>query len=108
MAQSWKARQMVPGKDNISTMALHYGLKSTDVQQVCREAGVDLVREDGFRGTLAMVDSKVTLAGQPRNRNRKVLGWSDGQVGVNPETTKLTRSAITSVARWAFANTSDS
>jgi len=105
---SFKARQMVAGRDNVSTMALHYSLKPTDILRACREAGVPLIREDGFRGLVVEVATKTTLAGTPRNRNRNVLGWSDGQVGVNPDTTKLTRLAIFTIARWAFQNSSDS
>jgi len=98
--QSWLARQMKPRKDNIATMALHYGLTPTDIQNVVLEAGAELVREDGFVGKLEMVVSKITLSGEPRNRSRKVIGWSDGEAGVNSETTKLTRDAITAVAKW--------
>lgn len=102
---SFKARQMVPGQDNVSTMALHYGLRPTDILHICREAGVLLIREDGFKGLVVEVATKTTLAGEPRNRNRKVLGWSDAQAGVNPDTTKLTRPAIMAVARWKHENT---
>ena len=102
MAKSWQARQMVPGKDTLSTMAMHYGITHGTIIEVVRQADVQVIREDGFLGFLGLVDTKARLDGTLRNRNRKVAGWSDGQVGVNPETTKLTRPAIIAVAQWKF------
>jgi hypothetical protein len=90
MTQTFKARQMVPSRDTIAVMALHYGLKPSIVRDVIKRAGAKLIREDGFRGTL------VSIPGASRVR------WSDGVEGVDPKTTKLTRKAITAVSRWKF------
>ncbi len=100
MQQSWKARKMVPGKDTLSTMALHYGISDVAIRDIILQLGVEVFREDGFRGTLEMVVTQEASSGQTRNRNRKVIGWSDGQPGVNISTTKLTKQAIMTVARW--------
>ncbi len=89
--QSWKARKMIPGKDTISVMALHYGLKPSKVRDIIKTAGADVIREDGYQGGLVAISSGKT----------RTVGWSDGQA-VDPATTKLTRSAIKAVARWAF------
>lgn len=102
METSFKARQMVPGRDTLSTMAMHYGISNTTIMEVVREASADVIRADGFHGFLNLVSTNQRLDGTPRNRNRKVLGWSDGEVGVNPETTKLTRTAIRAVAAWKW------
>lgn len=90
MTQSFKARQMVPSKDTIAVMALHYGLKPSTVRDVIKRARVKLIREDGFKGTL------VSIPGASR------VKWSDGVEGVDPKTTKLTRPAINAVAKWKF------
>jgi hypothetical protein len=102
MTVTWQARKMVPGKDTLAVMAMHYGISTGTIIEVVLEAGADVIREDGFHGFVAMVDTKSRLDGTLRNRHRKVAGWSDGQVGVNPETTKLTRTAIRAVASWKF------
>lgn len=88
--QSWKARQMVPGQDTISIMAMHYGFKPSQVRDIIKAAGVEVIREDGFKGQLVSV------------KGSRTPGWSDGQVGVDPATTKLTRPAIKAVADWAW------
>jgi hypothetical protein len=102
MTVTWKARKMVPGKDTLAVMAMHYGISTGTITEIVLEAGADVIREDGFRGSVTMVDTKSRLDGTLRSRNRKVAGWSDGQVGVNPETTKLTRTAIRAVVSWKF------
>lgn len=107
MVQSWKARQMVPGKDTISVMAKHYGLKPSKVRDIVKEAGVQVIREDGFRGTLVMVTVDEAVIGQPKLRKTRLAGWSDGTVGIDPATTKLTKPAIMAVARWKHENDSD-
>lgn len=107
MEQSWKARQMVPGKDTISVMAKHYGLRPSVVRDIVKTAGVQVIREDGFRGTLTMVIVDEAVIGQSKLRKTRLAGWSDGKVGINPATTKLTRPAIMAVARWKHENDSD-
>ncbi len=94
--QSWKARKMVPGRDTISTMAMHYGLKPSQIRDIIMSAKSPLLREDGYRGALVMVDNRSGVG----VRKTKVIGWGDGQEGVNPDTTKLTKSAILAVAHW--------
>jgi hypothetical protein len=86
MTASWVARKMIPGRDTVSVMAMHYGLRPNQVRDVIKEAGVEVIREDGFKGTLV--------------KKSRGTAWSDGQVGFDPETTKLTRTAIMTVARW--------
>lgn len=104
MEQSWKARPMVPGKDTLSVMAMHYGLTPKTIVEVVRESGADVIRVDGFRGNLTLVGTRERLDGTPRNRSRKVLGWSDGLAGAtDPSTIKLTRAAIREISRWAVA-----
>jgi hypothetical protein len=71
--QIWTARKMVPGKDTLSVMAMHYGITTSTIIEVVRTADADVIREDGFHGFLAAV--KNGLRGRPK------LGWSDGQVG---------------------------
>lgn len=100
MSESWKARKMVPGKDTISTMALHYGTNSGTLIEVIRVSGADVIRDDGYKGPLVRVHSRAKLDGTLRNRNRNVLGWGDGKVGVNPAFTLLTTAAIRAVAQW--------
>lgn len=100
MEESWKARKMVPGEDTLSIMAMHYGLKPNVVRDVVKQAGVEVIREDGFTGTLTMVTSRVA--------KRRVIGWSDGQEGVDPDTTKLTEVAIKTISLWKHENDSDS
>ena len=105
MTQSFKARQMVPGKDTIRVMATHYGLKPSVVRDIIMKAGVKVVREDGFRGKLADLSrGDFVVAGlSPRLMSmKKIVGWEDGTIGVDPLTTKLTRKAITAVALWKF------
>lgn len=103
MTQSWKARPMIPGRDTISIMALHYNLAPTKVKEVIRRAAVEVIREDGFRGTVTLVEPYNPGGGYNGRRSRKVVGWSDGEVGVNPATTKLTKAAIMAVSRWAHS-----
>jgi hypothetical protein len=91
---SFKARQMVPGKDTLSVMAMHYGLKPSTVRDIIKSANVPVIREDGFKGEIIMVSYAPG--------KRKVLGWSDGQVGIDPDKTKLTKPAIMAVAHWKF------
>lgn len=93
--QSIKARKTVPGRDTISVIASRYGLTPRRVRDIIRVAGAEVVREDGFRGKLVGV--KDGHVGRPK------LGWSDGQVGVDPATTKLTRAAIRAVATWKIS-----
>lgn len=92
MSDSWKARKMVPGKDTISTMALHYGTTPATLREVIKQAGVEVIREDGFKGALATVKSV--------SHKSRVIGWSDGVPGVDSSTTKLTRAAISAVVQW--------
>lgn len=87
MESTWKARQMVAGKDTIRIMAEHYGLKPSAVRDIVKQAGVELIREDGFRGPLV--------------RKGSSYEWSDG-LRVDLETTKLTKAAILAVAQWKF------
>ena len=107
MAQSWMARQMVPGKDNLSTMAMHYGIGTGTIIEVIRDSGAGVIRADGHKGSLILVGSKERLDGTLRNRNRKVTGWDDGQIGVDPATTILTRPAILAVADWKIEQQED-
>lgn len=100
MEQSWKARKMVAGQDTLSVMAMHYGLEPRVVRDVVMQAGVEVIREDGFTGTLIMVTSRAA--------KRKVIGWSDGQEGIDPDTTKLTEVAIKTISLWKHENDSDS
>lgn len=86
MSQSWKARKMVPGKDSIATMALHYGTTPATLREVIRKAGSKVIRDDGFKGTFVLV--------------KKATVWSDGRVGIDLATTTLTREAITAVVLW--------
>lgn len=102
MTQTFRARQMVPRKDTISVMALHYGLKPSDVRDIIRAAGAPVIREDGFKGYLHMTTVSGLRVGKPEAKRSKVFAWSDGMLGVNPDTTKLTRKAILAVARWKF------
>lgn len=83
---------MVPGRDTLSTMALHYGITHSEIRQIVENAGVPVIREDGFRGTITPVRNG--HVGRPR------LGWSDGRVGVDVETTRLTKLAIREVSLW--------
>lgn len=101
MQRSWKARKMIPGRDTLDTMAMHYGITTVAIRNILFNAGADLIREDGFRGQLKMVAPQETSL---RSRPRKVLGWSDGQVGIDTDTTKLTRSAIDAVVQWKIQN----
>ncbi|HEY6020510.1 MAG TPA: hypothetical protein VIY48_11675 [Candidatus Paceibacterota bacterium] len=102
MSESWTARKMVPGKDTISVMAMHYGFKPSVVRDVIRAAGVKVIREDGFKGYLHMKTVSGSSVGKPGVRRTKVITWSDGSLGVDPATTKLTKEAIKAVAFWAF------
>ena len=102
--QSWKARKMQPGHDTISTMAMHYGLKPKQVGNIIKTAGVDVIRQDGFRGKLVMIRD-VDMDGK---RMSPVLGWSDGEPAVDFETTRLTKAAISAVAHWKIASSEDS
>jgi hypothetical protein len=90
--QSFKARQMVPGKDTISVIAMHYGFTPSHVRDIIMKAGARVTREDGFTGTLL------------KAKTFKFAVWSDGRVGVNPAKTKLTRQAIKAVSQWAWQN----
>lgn len=107
MSESWKARKMVPGKDTISTMALHYGTNTSTLIEAIRASEAEVIRADGHQGSLALVGTKQRLDGTERNRNRKVLGWADGQIGVDPNTTKLTKAAIFAVVAWKVAQSQD-
>lgn len=89
MSDSWKARKMVPGKDTINTMALHYGTTPATLREVIRKAKAEVIREDGFQGTFTLV--------------KKATVWSDGQVGVDLATTKLTKAAILAVVQWKIS-----
>jgi hypothetical protein len=84
---------MQPGHDTVDVMATHYGVTPAAVRDAIKSAGAEVIREDGYRGTLAMV-----AAGE--SGKKKIVGWSDGQAGFDPTTTKLTKSAILAVARW--------
>jgi hypothetical protein len=103
MTQSFMARKMVPGKDTIKVMALHYGLKPSVVRDVIRKAGVKVIREDGYRSKLVFADTRNAVVSSRTLRPSKVVGWEDGELGVDPETTRLTKAAIMAVAHWSFA-----
>lgn len=105
MSESWKARKMVPGRDTIRVMATHYGLKPSDVRDIIRKAGAKVIREDGFRGYLHMTTVSGVRVGKPEVKRSKVIAWSDGSLGVDADTTKLTKEAIMAVATWAMNKT---
>jgi hypothetical protein len=88
---TFKARQMKPYHDTIATMAQHYGVPVQRVREAIRETETTVIREDGHQGTLDLVRNG--NVGRPR------LGWNDGVVGIDPETTVLTEPAIKAVAR---------
>ena len=107
MVKSWKARKMVPGKDTLSIMAMHYGLSPSKARDIIISAGVKVIREDGFKGKLLVFGkrnvSAIVVGLSPRLMNqRRVTGWEDGLIGVELATTKLTRPAIRAVAQWKF------
>lgn len=99
MVKSWKARKMVPGKDTIGVMAVHYGLSPSTVIRVIKSAKAEVIREDGFRGVIRMVN-RAAGSGTSWLTN----GWSDGKFGVDPNTTRLTKSSIMAVSQWAHQN----
>lgn len=99
---SWVARQMVPGKDTIRVMATHYGLKPSVVTDIIRRAGAPLVREDGYKSRIHLQRTHGAVVGKPWRRQVSTPAWSDGSLGVDPTTTKLTRPAINAVADYAF------
>lgn len=106
MPVAWKARKMVSGKDTIAVMAMHYGLRPSKVRDIIREAGAKVIREDGYKSKLVMVESEVRslMLGA---RRTKVVGWEDGSAGVDPSTTKLTKPAIMAVALWKHQHDSE-
>lgn len=89
MSESWKARKMVPGKDSIATMALHYGTTPATLREVIRKAGAEVIRDDGLKLTFVLA--------------KKATVWSDGQVGINLATTALTKAAISAVVQWKIS-----
>lgn len=96
---------MVPGRDTVSVMALHYGLKPSLVRDIIKQAGVPVIRgTDGHRGTLVNLTTMMIsqAEGEVTSRLRSVV-WDDAQP-FDPETTKLTRAAIMTVARWKIEN----
>lgn len=103
MVSSFKARQMVPGKDTIGVMAMHYGLKPSQVRDIIMQAGVQVIREDGFKSALATAKKQIV----PGARKTSVVVWSDGVEGVDPATTKLTKEAIMTVAKWKHEHDED-
>lgn len=97
MVQSFKARQMQPGHDTISVMAMHYGFKPSKVTDIIKQAGAEVIREDGFRSKL--LGAMVSKEGKGKVR---AIVWTDGVIGVNPDKTRLTKDAIKAVSLWAF------
>lgn len=105
MAQPmFKARKMIPGKDTISVMAMHYGLKPSKVRDIIKQAGAEVIREDGHRGRLVNLTTSMVsdASGQVTSKIRSVV-WDDCQ-SVDPMTTKLTRQSIMAVADWVLSN----
>lgn len=99
---SWKARQMVPGKDTIRVIATHYGLKPSQVVDIARKASAPLIREDGFESRIHLQRTRGAVVGRPWRHMVSTPAWSDGSLGVDPMTTKITRPAINAVADYAF------
>jgi hypothetical protein len=89
VSESWKARKMVPGKDTIATMALHYGTTPATLREVIRKAGAEVIRDDGLKLTFVLA--------------KKTTVWSDGRVGVDLATTALTKAAISAVVQWKIS-----
>jgi len=109
--KTWKARKMVPSKDTISVMALHYGLRPSKVRDIIKSAGVKVIREDGFKGKLVNLGGKrnaIVVGLSPQLMGQKfIAGWEDGRIGVDPATTRLTKAAIMAVAFWKFQKDSE-
>jgi hypothetical protein len=107
MTESWTARKMVAGKDTVRVMATHYGLKPSTVLEIIKAAEAPLFREDGYRGYLHTKTLSGEAAGKPSVKRTTVMMWSDGTVGVDPLTTKLTKAAIRAVALWAWRKSNE-